>query len=360
MVLTAGRRPNSRAKVAAPSLLLVCEPVRALAGDGHPVRLLPVVDKQEAMIGITAIALRHIDALGNCLGGIGTGGTNLLVADPRDTPAFVRVLSKYKFASLPAVNTQFIGLLNAPGFAKLDFSEMLFGVGGGAATQRAVADQSQQVTGTPLLEGYGLTECSPTVAVNPVDLKAFSGGIGLPLPSTEVSIRRAEGRELPIGEIGEIGESGEASELCVRGPQVMTGYWQRPKETAAVMTDDGFLRTGDMAVMAGRGFLKIVDRLKDMILVSGFNVYPNEIEQVVRMHPAVNEVAAVGKPSAGSGETVKIFVVKKSPELTEAMLMAHCRENLTAYKMPREVVFLDDLPKRSVGKILRRELRDRA
>ncbi len=311
----------------------------------------PIIDKQEAMIGITAIPLYHIYALGNCLAGIGTGGTNVLVADPRNIPAFVKVLSKYKFASLPAVNTLFIGLLNDPNFAKLDFSKLLFGVGGGAATQRAVADQWQQVTGTPLLEGYGLTECSPTVAVNPFDLKEFSGGIGLPLPSTEVSIRNAEGRELPIGEAGE---------LCVRGPQVMKGYWQRPQETAAVMTDDGFLRTGDMAVMDHRGFLKIVDRLKDMILVSGFNVYPNEIEEVVMMHPAVQEVAAVGKPSAATGETVKIFVVKKSPELTEAMLMAHCRENLTAYKMPREVVFLDDLPKSNVGKILRRELRDRA
>ena len=311
----------------------------------------PIIDKQEAMVGITAIPLYHIYGLGNCLGGIGTGGTNVLVADPRNTPAFVKVLAKYKFASLPAVNTLFIGLLNDPNFAKLDFSKLLFGVGGGAATQRAVADQWQQVTGTPLLEGYGLTECSPTVACNPFDLKEFSGGIGLPLPSTEVSIRSAEGRELPIGEAGE---------LCVRGPQVMKGYWQRPQETAAVMTDDGFLRTGDMAVMDERGFLKIVDRLKDMILVSGFNVYPNEIEDVVMMHPGVLEAAAVGKPSAGTGETVKLFVVKKSPELTEAALLAHCRENLTGYKMPREIVFLDELPKSNVGKILRRELRDRA
>jgi long-chain acyl-CoA synthetase len=248
------------------------------------------------------------------------------------------------------VNTLFIGLLNDPGFSKLDFSKLLFGVGGGAATQRAVAEQWQQVTGTPLLEGYGLTECSPTVAVNPFDLKAFSGGIGLPLPSTEVSIRDLDGRELPIGQPGE---------LCVRGPQVMKGYWQRPQETAAVMTADGYLRTGDMAVMDERGFLKIVDRLKDMILVSGFNVYPNEIEDVVMMHPGVLEVAAVGRPSAATGETVKIYVVKKSQELTEALLMAHCRENLTAYKLPRQIEFLDDLPKSPVGKVLRRELRDR-
>ena len=311
----------------------------------------PIIDKHAAMIGITAIPLYHIYALGNCLGGIGMGGTNVLVADPRNIPAFVKVLSKYQFASLPAVNTLFIGLLNDPGFAKLDFSKLLFGVGGGAAVQRAVAEQWQQVTGAPLLEGYGLTECSPTVAANPFDLKSFGGGIGLPMPSTDISIRDAGGRELPVGEAGE---------LCVRGPQVMKGYWQRPDETAQVMTADGFLRTGDMAVMDERGFLKIVDRLKDMILVSGFNVYPNEIEEVVMMHPAVREVAAVGKPDPGTGETVKLFVVKKSPALTEAMLMSHCRENLTAYKMPREVVFIDDLPKSNVGKILRRELRDRA
>ena len=311
----------------------------------------PIIDKAEAMIGITAIPLYHIYALGNCLGGIGTGGTNVLVADPRNIPAFVKVLARYRFATLPAVNTLFIGLLNDPNFSRLDFSKLLFGVGGGAATQRAVAEQWQQVTGTPLLEGYGLTECSPTVTVNPYNLQAFSGGIGLPLPSTEVSIRDAEGRELPIGERGE---------LCVRGPQVMAGYWNRPQETAAVMTGDGFLRTGDMAVMDEAGFLKIVDRIKDMILVSGFNVYPNEIEDVVMMHPGVLEVAAVSKADPGSGEVPKIFVVRKSPALSTEMLLAHCRENLTAYKVPREVEFLTDLPKSPVGKVLRRELRDRA
>ena len=311
----------------------------------------PVIDKHEAMIGITAIPLYHIYALGNCLGGIGNGGTNVLVADPRNIPAFVKVLARHRFASLPAVNTLFVGLLNDPGFARLDFSKLLFGIGGGAATQRAVAEHWQRVTGTPLLEGYGLTECSPTVTVNPVDLKAFSGGIGLPLPSTEVSIRGTDGSELPIGQPGE---------LCVRGPQVMKGYWQRPLETAAVMTEDGFLRTGDMAVMDERGFLKIVDRLKDMILVSGFNVYPNEIEEVVMLHPGVLEVAAVGKPHADTGEMVKLFVVKKSPALTTADLIAHCRDKLTAYKIPREVVFLDELPKSNVGKVLRRALRDRA
>jgi len=262
----------------------------------------------------------------------------------------VKVLSKYRFVSLPAVNTLFNGLVNDPNFAKVDFTQLRFAIGGGAAVQRPVAERWQAITKAPLLEGYGLTECSPTVTVNPLDLKEFNGSIGLPLPSTEVSIRDAGGCELPIGEAGE---------LCVRGPQVMKCYWNRPQETAAVMTEDGFLRTGDVAVMDDKGFLKIVDRLKDMILVSGFNVYPNEIEEVVMMHPGVLEVAAVSKPDPDSGEAVKIYVVKKTPDLTEDMLIQHCRENLTGYKIPRQVEFLDDLPKSNVGKILRRELRDR-
>ena len=310
----------------------------------------PIIDKTEAMIGITAIPLYHIYALGTCLSGLNAGGTNVLVSDPRNIPAFVKVLSQYKFASLPAVNTLFIGLLNNPNFAKLDFSKLIFGVGGGAATQRTVAEQWQQVTGKPLLEGFGLTECSPTVSVNPYNTNEFRGGIGFPLPSTEVSIRNEEGTELPIGQAGE---------LCVRGPQVMKGYWQRPQETAAVMTADGFLRTGDIAVMEIDGYMKIVDRIKDMILVSGFNVYPNEVEEVVMSHPGVLEVAAVGNKSDGTGEKIKLFVVKKSPALTQEMLIAHCRENLTAYKVPREVEFLDELPKSPVGKVLRRELRER-
>ena len=223
-------------------------------------------------------------------------------------------------------------------------------MGGGAATQRTVAEQWQQVTGKPLLEGFGLTECSPTVSVNPYNTNEFRGGIGFPLPSTEVSIRNEEGVELPIGQAGE---------LCVRGPQVMKGYWQRPQETAAVMTADGFLRTGDIAVMEIDGYMKIVDRIKDMILVSGFNVYPNEVEEVVMSHPGVLEVAAVGNKSDGTGEKIKLFVVKKSPALTQEMVIAHCRENLTAYKVPREVEFLDELPKSPVGKVLRRELRER-
>jgi len=214
-----------------------------------------------------------------------------------------------------------------------------------------VAERWQQITQTPLVEGYGLTECSPTVSVNPLDLKAFNGSIGLPVPSTEVSIRNADGQQLPMGETGE---------LCVRGPQVMQGYWQRPLETAAVMTPDGFLRTGDLAVMDSHGFLKLVDRLKDMILVSGFNVYPNEIEEVVMLHPGVLEVAAVGKPNNNTGESVRIYVVKKTPDLTQEDLVRHCRENLAAYKIPREIEFLAELPKSNVGKILRRELRERA
>lgn len=309
----------------------------------------PFLDKSQDLISITAIPLYHIFALGACLGFIGMGGTNVLVADPRNIPAFVKILGRYRFVSMPAVNTLFNGLVNNPEFAKVDFSELRFAIGGGAAVQRAVAERWQQITGSPLVEGYGLTECSPTVTVNPFDLKTFNGSIGLPIPSTEVSIRNAEDREVAVGESGE---------LCVRGPQVMQGYWQRPTETAAVMTADGFLRTGDVAVIDDQGFLKLVDRLKDMILVSGFNVYPNEIEEVVMMHPGVLEVAAVGKPNKHSGESVWIYVVKKSSSLTELTLLAHCRENLTAYKVPRGVVFLTELPKSNVGKILRRELRE--
>ena len=311
----------------------------------------PFLEPDAEQISITAIPLYHVFALGSCLTFAGMGGTNVLVADPRNIPAFIKVLRKYRFVSLPAVNTLFNGLVNDPDFATLDFSRLRLAVGGGAAVQRAVAERWQAITGVPLVEGYGLTECSPTVTINPLDLTAFSGNIGLPLPSTEVSIRGDDGRELPAGIAGE---------LCVRGPQVMKGYWRRPAETAAVMTADGFLRTGDVAVMDENGFIRIVDRLKDMILVSGFNVYPNEIEEVVMMHPGVLEVAAVGRPAGAAGETVKLYVVKKSPALTDAMLVAHCRENLTGYKIPREIEFLDELPKSNVGKIPRRELRERA
>jgi long-chain acyl-CoA synthetase len=311
----------------------------------------PFLDKSETLISITAIPLYHIFALGSCLAFVGMGGTNVLVADPRNIPAFVKVLARYRFVGMPAVNTLFNGLVNDPNFAKLDFSKLRFAIGGGAAVQRPVAERWHAITGSPLVEGYGLTECSPTVTVNPLDITTFSGSIGLPVPSTEVSIRNEAGEELPVGAAGE---------LCVRGPQVMEGYWMRPAETAAVMTADGFLRTGDVAVMDERGFLKLVDRLKDLILVSGFNVYPNEIEEVVMMHPDVLEVAAIGQPSPATGEAVKLYVVKKSPALTEDALIAHCRANLAAYKVPRTIGFLDELPKSNVGKILRRELRERA
>lgn len=311
----------------------------------------PFLDKSERLIGITAIPLYHIFALGSCLSFIGLGGSNVLVADPRNIPAFVKVLAQYRFAGLPAVNTLFNSLLNDPNFAKVDFSQLRFAIGGGSAVQRPVAERWQAVTGTPLVEGYGLTECSPTVTVNPLHLTAFNGSVGLPVPSTEVSIRDDQDVELPLGMAGE---------LCVRGPQVMLGYWQRPEETAAVMTSDGFLRTGDVALMNDQGFIRIVDRLKDLILVSGFNVYPNEIEEVVMMHPDVLEVAAVGLPSADTGEAVKLYVVKKTTMLTEAAVLAHCREHLTPYKVPRSVEFMAELPKSNVGKILRRELRDRS
>jgi long-chain acyl-CoA synthetase len=311
----------------------------------------PSLDKSVDLICITAIPLYHIFALSSCLGFVSMGGTNVLVSDPRNIPAFIKVLAKYRFVSLPAVNTLFNGLINDPNFAKLDFSQLRLAIGGGAAVQRPVAERWQEITNSPLVEGYGLTECSPTVTINPVDMDRFSGTVGLPLPSTEVSIRGDDGVEVIHGEAGE---------LCVRGPQVMQGYWNRADETANVMTADGFLRTGDVATMDDKGFIKIVDRKKDMILVSGFNVYPNEIEEVVMMHPDVLEVAAVARPDEQTGEAVRIYVVKKSPSLTSAMLTEHCRANLTKYKVPRQIVFMDELPKSNVGKILRRELRDLA
>jgi long-chain acyl-CoA synthetase len=310
----------------------------------------PYLELDREMIGITAIPMYHIYALTNCaLLGVDFGATNVLVADPRNMPGFVKILSKYRFAMLPAVNTLFNGLLADPGFARLDFSSLKIAAGGGAAVQRAVAERWQKVTGVPLREGYGLTECSPTVTANPYEAEGFSGSIGLPLPSTEISVRDDDGNEVPLGEPGE---------LCVRGPQVMAGYWNRPEETAKVMTPDGFLRTGDIARVDERGYAYIVDRKKDMILVSGFNVYPNEIEDVVGMHPGVFESAAVGVPDAKSGEAVMVFVVKTDPALTAEALIAHCREHMTSYKIPRHVRFRTELPKSNVGKILRRDLRD--
>jgi len=299
---------------------------------------------------ITALPLYHIFALtANCLVFMALGGTNILITNPRDMPAFIKELSKVPFSVIPGVNTLFNGMLNTPGFAELDFSTLKGALGGGMAVQRAVANHWKEVTGTALVEAYGLTETSPAACINPMDLEDFNGCIGLPISSTECGIMNDEGELLPQGERGE---------LVVRGPQVMKGYWQRPEETAKVITEDGWLLTGDIAVMTEGGFFKIVDRKKDMILVSGFNVFPNEIEDVIAMHPKVLEVAAIGVPDAKSNEAVKVFIVKSDPSLTEEELRAHCKEQLTGYKRPRHIEFRDDLPKSNVGKILRRELRD--
>ncbi len=299
---------------------------------------------------ITAIPLYHIFALtANCLVFMKTGGLNYLITNPRDMKGFVKELSKIEFTAMTGVNTLFNGLLNTPGFDKLDFSRFKFTMGGGMAVQRIVADRWKKVTGVTLVEAYGLTETSPAACVNPLDLAAYNGSIGLPIPSTEVCIQDDDGKHLAVGEIGE---------LCIRGPQVMKGYWQRPEETAKVISADGWLHTGDIAKMDDKGYFYIVDRKKDMILVSGFNVYPNEIEDVVAQIPGVLEVAAVGVPDEKSGEAVKVVVVKKDPNLTAETIRAYCKENLTGYKHPKYIEFRDSLPKTNVGKILRRELRD--
>jgi long-chain acyl-CoA synthetase len=299
---------------------------------------------------VTALPLYHIFALTTCaLLAMRIGGRNLLIPNPRDIPAFVKDLARAPFHVLPAVNTLFNGLLHSEEFRKLDFSSLKLSIGGGMAVQQAVAEKWLKLTGCPICEGYGLSETSPSATCNPTDTEQYSGTIGLPLPSTEISLRDDDGREVPLGTPGEI---------CIRGPQVMAGYWQRPEETANVMTADGFFRTGDVGVMDERGYTKIVDRKKDMILVSGFNVYPNEVEGVVVSHPGVLEAAAVGVPDESSGEAVKLYVVKKDPALTERELMEFCREQLTGYKKPKYIEFRSDLPKTNVGKILRRELRD--
>ncbi|MGE5468128.1 MAG: long-chain-fatty-acid--CoA ligase FadD [Ignavibacteria bacterium] len=311
--------------------------------------IAPAVASGQELI-VTALPLYHIFALtANCLTFLKIGATNLLITNPRDIPGFVKELGKYPFSVITGVNTLFNALLNNPDFAKLDFSKLKVTLGGGMAVQKSVAEKWKQVTGTPLLEAYGLTETSPAVTINPLNLPEYNGSIGLPVSSTEVAIRDPEGRDVPLGQSGE---------LCVRGPQVMKGYWNRPEETSNVIMRDGFLRTGDVAVMDEKGFVRIVDRQKDMILVSGFNVYPNEVEAVVAMHPGVLEVAAVGVSDERSGEAVKIFVVRKDPALTAEALIAHCRENLTGYKVPHRVEFRNELPKTNVGKILRRALRD--
>ena len=299
---------------------------------------------------ITALPLYHIFALtANCLTFFKIGATNVLITNPRDIPGFVKEISKYPFTTITGVNTLFNAMVNNPEFAKIDLSNLRLTLGGGMAVQRAVAERWKEITGVTLLEAYGLTETSPAATINPVDLEEYNGCIGLPISSTEVSIRDDDGKELPVGEAGE---------LCIRGPQVMKGYWNRPEETAKVIMSDGFLRTGDVAVMEPTGFVKIVDRKKDMILVSGFNVYPNEIEDVLALHPGVLESAAVGVPDPKTGEAVKIYVVKRDPNLSEASLLEHCRANLTAYKVPRHIAFRTELPKTNVGKILRRQLRD--
>lgn len=299
---------------------------------------------------ITALPLYHIFSLtANCLTFLKIGARNVLIPNPRDIPGFVKELGKQRFTVITGVNTLFNALVNNPDFAKLDFSALKVTLGGGMAVQQAVAEKWKRVTGVPLIEAYGLTETSPAVTINPLDLKAFNHSIGLPISSTEVSIRDDDGIEQAIGQRGE---------LCVRGPQVTPGYWNRPEETRRVFTADGFLRTGDIAVMDDKGFVTLVDRKKDMVLVSGFNVYPNEVEDIVANHPGVLEVAAIGVPDERSGEAVKVFVVRKDPALTAEALIAHCRENLTGYKVPHHVEFRDELPKSNVGKILRRELRE--
>ena len=299
---------------------------------------------------ITALPLYHIFALtANGLVFMKFGGLNHLITNPRDMPGFVKELKKTSFTAITGVNTLFNGLLNTPGFDQIDFSKLHLTLGGGMAVQRAVAERWKQVTGTTLVEAYGLTETSPAACINPIDLSEYNGAIGLPIPSTDACVKDEDGNELPMGEVGE---------LCIKGPQVMKGYWQRPEETAQVMDADGWLHTGDMARMDEQGFFYIVDRKKDMILVSGFNVYPNEIEDVIAMMPGVLEVAAVGVPDDKSGEAVKVVIVKKDPALTAEQVKAHARENLTGYKHPRYVEFRTELPKTNVGKILRRELRD--
>jgi long-chain acyl-CoA synthetase len=299
---------------------------------------------------VCALPLYHIYALTVCaLLGLRVGGMNLLVPNPRDIGGFIKELRNYRINVFPAVNTLYNGLLNHPEFASLDFSGLLVCPGGGMAVQKPVADKWLQLTGAPIVEGYGLSETSPVVAANRCDISGFTGTIGLPLPSTEIRILDEASQEVPFGTAGEI---------SVRGPQVMAGYWQRPDETAKVMTTDGFFKTGDIGIMNEQGYIKIVDRKKDMILVSGFNVYPNEVEEVVASHPGVLEVACVGVPDQHSGEAVKLYVVKKDKGLSKEDLLEYCKEQLTGYKRPKFIEFRETLPKTNVGKILRRELRD--
>ena len=301
---------------------------------------------------ITPLPLYHIFSLtANCLVFMTLGGENILIPNPRDIPGFVKEMGKYRFTAITGVNTLFNALVNNAEFRKLDFSALRLTLGGGMAVQQAVAEKWKEITGVPLIEAYGLTETSPAATINPLDLPAYNGSIGLPIPSTEVMLRDDAGHAVATGLPGEI---------CIRGPQVMAGYWQRKDETDKVIDRDGWFATGDVGVMDERGYVRIVDRKKDMILVSGFNVYPNEIEAVVAMHPGVLECAAVGVPDRKSGEAVKLFIVRGDAKVTAEDILAHCREHLTGYKVPRDIEFRTELPKSNVGKILRRELRDEA
>jgi long-chain acyl-CoA synthetase len=314
--------------------------------------LQPALQKGKTFICVTALPLYHIFALTACFFlAMRNGGMCILIPNPRDLPSLIKDVSKYKITCFPAVNTLYNALLHHKDFGKIDFSDLRAANGGGMAVTRAVAELWYKKTGTPIIEGYGLSETSPTLTCNRADNTEYTGTIGLPVPSTDIAIRDEEGNDVPLGTAGEI---------CARGPQVMMGYWKRPEETAKVMTKDGFFRTGDIGVMDEKGQVKIVDRKKDMVLVSGFNVYPNEVEEVATQHPGVLEAAVIGVPDEQSGEVVKIFVVKKDPALTEDELRKFLAEKLTGYKRPRYIEFRKELPKTNVGKILRRALRDEA
>jgi long-chain acyl-CoA synthetase len=312
----------------------------------------PFLGIENRQVIITPLPLYHIFSLtANCLVFMTLGGENVLIANPRDIPGLVREMGRFRFTAITGVNTLFNALLNNPDFARLDFSSFTFTLGGGMAVQEAVAKRWKEVTGVTLSEAYGLTETSPAATINPLDLPAYNGSIGLPISSTDIVLRDDLGHDVPVGQPGEI---------CIRGPQVTPGYWNRPDETATAISADGFFASGDIGVMDERGYVRIVDRKKDMILVSGFNVYPNEIEAVVVGHPGVLECAVIGVPDRKSGEAVKLFVVKRDQALTAEEMLRYCRERLTGYKIPREVEFRVELPKSNVGKILRRELRDEA
>ncbi len=312
----------------------------------------PFLGEGQREVILTPLPLYHIFSLtANCLVFMSVGGENVLITNPRDIPRFVKEMRRFRFTAMTGVNTLFNALLNNPKFARLDFSRFRLTLGGGMAVQEAVARRWKEVTGVALVEAYGLTETSPAATMNPLDNVEFNGTIGLPIPSTWIALRDDAGRDVPLGQPGEI---------CIKGPQVMAGYWQRPDETAKVMTADGYLMSGDIGIMDERGYIRIVDRKKDMILVSGFNVYPNEIEGVVVAHPGVLECAAVGVADDKSGEAVKLYVVRKDASVTADEIVAWCRDRMTGYKCPRDIEFRRELPKSNVGKILRRELRDQA